>query len=223
MTLSLVPGSDEAGGPKDAEGGAALQRIARAIGELKEEARPPSGWQARVLASVRAEEAAKAEAEKADEASDASSSAWRWARYASLGAAAALMLIWAPWKSAQEQRLVVELDATTVTTRGADRGVEEVRSGSRVKVAAMSGAAHRALWVFRDRNQLVLACPAAPSCASTEGSLGAALEVALVGEYVVVALWSDAPLPLPSNERDESLAAARRAGATVQSQSFRVW
>lgn len=222
MTMSLVPGSRDGQGP-DGPDGPELQRIARAIGELKAEARPAAGWQARVLASVRAEEAARVEAAATAEVRDPSANAWRWARHASLCAAAAMLLIWAPWQRAPERQLVVELDAMSVVTRGEDRGLERARAGSSVKVAAMSAAGHRALWVFRERDQLVLACPGAPSCASDEGSLRAALEVALVGEYVVVALWSEAPIPPPSSGRDESLAAARRAGATVQSQSFRVW
>lgn len=253
MTLSLVPPSSEAGGgPPGSDDHEALQRIARAIGALHAEVRPSPDWQARVLASVRAEAAEAADGATSDEAGEAADDAMsdqpsatagdaarartsRWLRYAPLCAAAAvLLMIWGPWRpGAPARALVVELDATTVVTRGEMPRLgssETPQLGSRVKISAASGAAHRALWIFRDRAELVMACDeaevaatAAVRCLRSDDRLSAALEVALVGEYVVVALWSDAPIPLPSSSRDDSLAAARRAGATVQSQSFRVW
>jgi hypothetical protein len=221
MTLSLIPPSSD--DPEQPGQAAALRRIALAIGSLHAEAKPSPDWQERVLASLPTDAAGAA----VPAAPAASSSPRRWLRYAPLCAAAALLMIWAPWQPrAAARTLVVELDATTVVTRG-----EAPRPGSRVKVAAVSGAAHRALWIFRDRAELVMACDEAAVAASSQAArclrsddrLSTALEIALVGEYVVVALWSDAPIPLPSSSRDESLAAARRAGATAQSQSFRVW
>ncbi len=216
MTMELLP--------SDPEEQAALQRITAALGGMSGGARPAADWQARVLAKVRQEAAAKAAAAAQEKLDEEAQLALGWKHAIPTLAAAAIMLLWwGPWRSAQLPRqLEVEMEASTVVRRGERDGGSAANLGSRVTVAAVSDAPYRAVWVFRGRDALALSCPGR-GCSSTESRLSAALTIDLVGEYTVVALWSEQPLPTPGADRDAALAAAARAGATVQSQKFRVW
>lgn len=213
MTMELVPA--------DREEQVALERITTAIGGARQGAKPPADWQARVMAKVRAEEAAKAAAAaKLDEDIPLSLS-WKHSM-PTLCAAALMLLWWSPWRSdAPPRALEVEVQASATARRGDGEGAS-ASLGSRVTVAAVSDAPYRAVWIFRGRDELAMACPGR-GCSSTEDRLSAALTIELVGEYTAVALWSEQPLPSPGGDRDGALAAAARAGATVQSQKLRVW
>lgn len=214
MTMELLP--------SDPEEQAALQRITAALGGMSGGARPAADWQARVLAKVRQEAAAKAAAAAQEKLDEEAQLALGWKHAIPTLAAAAIMLLWwGPWRAPSSLRqLEVEMEASSVARRGEGDGAASL--GSRVTVAAVSDAPYRAVWVFRGRDALALSCPGR-GCSSTESRLSAALTIELVGEYTVVALWSEQPLPTPGADRDAALAAAARAGATVQSQKFRVW
>lgn len=216
MTMELIP--------SDPEERAALQRITAALGGMNGGAKPAADWQARVLAKVRQEAAAKA-ATAAQEQRDgeAQLALGFWHAMPTLCAAAIMLVWWSPWRaSSLPRQLEVEMEASSVVRRGERDGGGAASLGSRVTVAAVSDAPYRAVWVFRGRDQLVVSCPGR-GCSSTEDRLSAALTIELVGEYTVVALWSEAPLPEAGADRDAALAAAARAGATVQRQKFRVW
>lgn len=215
MTMELIP--------SDPEERAALQRITAGLGAMSGGAKPAADWQARVLAKVRQEAAAKAAAAQEKlEAEAQLALGWRHAM-PTLCAAAIMLLWWSPWlASSLPRQLEVEMEASTVVRRGESDGGSAASLGSRVTVAAVSDAPYRAVWVFRGRDQLVVSCPGR-GCSSTEDRLSAALTIELVGEYTAVALWSEAPLPEAGADRDAALAAAERAGATVQRQKFRVW
>lgn len=238
--------------PEALEELAVHRRITAAIGGLHATAVPREDWQARVMASVRAtrpaavkapasdEQPADAERPRREAALDlAPGPSWRfwrsWRSWLPMGAmaaaAAGVLLLVVPRHTTEPPgpALAVELDATRVTIdRGSgseDDGAYRRPApavGSRVHVAATSAAAHRALWIFRGRDELVLSCPGA-GCTASDESLAAELTVPRMGEYLVMALWSSEPIPPPPASRDEALAAAARAGLTQRSYRFTVW
>jgi len=183
--------------PGDTRAEARIETALRALGA---EQRPPPGWEARVLASARP-------------------SAWRrwWASReaaftGALAAAAvlAIVVVWRPWHRADAPpELAVLVDAGG---DGAVRG-QAVHVGDVVRAAARHGPGHRAIWIYREPDQLVAACPGGPGCTGEGGALSAAFTVDVVGTYTVVALWSARPIAAPSGTRDEALAAAERGGA----------
>ncbi len=195
----------------------AVARIEAALRALGAEQRPPPGWEARVEAA-------------------SSPPAWhrRWFRretalLPALAAAAAVLalVVWRPWHGAGEgPELAVRVEARGGAVRGAEprgdaprgdalRGAT-VRVGDVVRAAARRGPGHRAIWIYRDRGELVAACPGGRGCVEEPGALTAALTIELVGTYTVVALWSASPIAAPSGTRDEALAAAERSGAVAR-------
>jgi hypothetical protein len=188
-------------------------RIEDALGALGADERPPLGWEGRVMAA--AEQPV----------------GWRrwWAgRGAILGgamvAAAALVLlvIWRPWRAghpAAPADLVVMIDRQGSVVRGQSTA----HVGDVVHVAARRGGEHRAIWIYGEGGELLVACPGGPGCSAGEGALAAKLRLELVGLYTVVALWSAAPIAPPDGAgRDAAIAAAERAGATVIVESIPV-
>jgi hypothetical protein len=148
-----------------------------------------------------------------------------------LAAAVALLLLW-PTPTRTRPELLVEIAPSSEPSGEgqlpAVRG-DHHRIGTRLRVSANDAAPHRALWVFRSSleasdpstDTLLIQCPGS-DCVLEKGVLSTELNVRLTGNYVLVALWSDAPLPPPEASRDESLAAAARAGAAQRSHSFTV-
>jgi hypothetical protein len=135
-------------------------------------------------------------------------------------AAAAALLLWVRGpKTGLSPQLLVEITSTAKPERISG---ERARVGATLRFSARSAAPHRALWIFRGANELVLSCPG-QGCALEAQALTAELVVPLVGEYRVVALWSDAPIPAPSGARDADLAAAESAKATRRSYDFVAW
>ncbi len=140
-------------------------------------------------------------------------------------AAAAALVLWvkSPGTGPSPQLLVEISDSGRRPERGPSRqGETRGAVGSTLRISAQSKAPHRALWIYRGDKHLVLACPG-PGCAASDDELTAELVVPLAGEYQVVALWSQHPIPAPAGQRDEDLAAAERAGATKRAHSFSTW
>lgn len=192
----------------------ASARLEAALRTLGADLHAPLGWQARVLAEA-----------------PARARPW-WRRRelaftAGLAAAALLALaVWQPWRGvggpmadAAPPQLAVLVEHRGDAVRGLAEGVLQgrasatsVRVGDVIRAAAQHGAGHRAIWIYRGRDELIAVCPGA-ACADTPAALTAALTVELVGTYTVVALWSARPIPAPAGTRDEALAAAARSGA----------
>jgi len=187
--------------------------IEDALRGLGADERPRVGWEARVLAAVE------------------EPTGWRrwWARRgAILGgamvavAALVLLVIWRPWRGgrpAAPADLVVMIDRQGSVVRGQSTA----HVGDVVHVAARRGGEHRAIWIYGEGGELLVACPGGLACSAGEGALAAKLRLELVGTYTVVALWSAAPIAPPEGAgRDAAIAAAERAGATVIVESIPV-
>jgi hypothetical protein len=89
-----------------------------------------------------------------------------------------------------------------------------------VRAAARRGPGHRAIWIYRERDELLAACPGGAPCREAADGLAAELTLELVGTYTIVALWSPHPIPPPAGTRDQALAAAARAGAVERVESI---
>lgn len=143
-------------------------------------------------------------------------------------AAAAALVLWVkrPDPGLSPQLLVEVSDSGRRPERSSSdpSGAGETRGavGSTLRISAQSQAPHRALWIYRGDKHLVLACPG-QGCTVSDDAITAELVVPLAGEYQVVALWSQQPIPTPVGQRDADLGAAERAGATKRSHSFTTW
>lgn len=85
--------------------------------------------------------------------------------------------------------------------------------GDRVHVTATSRDRYRAIWVYRGDRQLVVACPAGPSCNGSGDTLTADFTLQFFGRYFVLAVASRTPLPEPAGSLDLDRATAENAGA----------
>lgn len=170
------------------------ERIVAALARLGAEYEPPLGWQARVLAASRPRRAHRP-----------------WWSYVMPAAAVAAAAVCVLQFRAPPRALAVDVD---VEHRVALRG-SEAQVGDVARVTVSGGADHRALWVYRDEQRLVMSCPGDPGCAVSAAGITLAFELREVGNYTVVALSSGAALAAPSGSYDDDTAAARRAGATI--------
>lgn len=141
-----------------------------------------------------------------------------------LAAAAALVLWVKSPGTGPSPQLLVEVSDSRRRPERSEPSPGETRGavGSTLRISAQSEAPHRALWIYRGDKHLVLACPGA-ACTASDDAITAELVVPLAGEYQVVALWSQQPIPAPVGQRDADLGAATRAGATLRSHSFSTW
>jgi hypothetical protein len=178
----------------------ALDRVTATLRTYRTDVKPAVGWQTRVLAKVRA----------------APPPRHRWWLLALPGpvlACAIALAVW--WPSQAPLHLAIEVAPTGQITRGRDALV-----GDRVRATAAHGNSHRALWVYRDGQELVVACPGDPRCQNTSSGISIEFTLSQVGEYRVDALSSSRPIAAPLGLRDDALAAAKRAGAVQESSSF---
>jgi hypothetical protein len=180
-------------------------RIEAALRTLGAELQPPRGWQVRVLAEAR---------------TPARRRWWhrREAAFTALAAAAAAVaiVVWRPWqRPGAGPELAVLVDSRGEVARG-----KVVRVGDVVRAAARNGPGHRAIWIYRDRDELIAACPGGAACTEAPDGLAAAVTLELVGTYTIVALWSATPIPPPAGTRDQAIAAAARSGAVQRVESI---
>ena len=94
--------------------------------------------------------------------------------------------------------------------------------GDRVHVTATSGDRHHAIWVYHNDRELIVTCPAGPSCNGARHTMTADVTLQTVGKYAFLAVASDAPLPEPQGSFDPDCAAAQKAGARTQIQQIEV-
>lgn len=170
-----------------------LEDALRAAGSEHE---PPAGWEDRVLAAtIGTRAAAPAPAPARRRA--------RWWMFAApalaMAAAAAVYLWWPRGGAAPPQQLAL---AITVEHGGPIVRGTTAHPGDTLIVTATGGAAHRVVWVYRDDRELVTTCES--SCR---------VPLTARGDYSVVAVSSDAPLPAPHGSLDEDVAAAAKLGA----------
>lgn len=176
------------------------QRIEEALAQLGREYEPPLGWEARVLAATRARRP--------------------WWRYAmpSFAVAALAVCAFALWPAAAPAELTLSVEVQhSAPVRG-----REGQVGDTVRIAATGGSGERAIWVYRDEQQLVLRCPGASACAVSQSGIEIDFVPRQVGTYIIVALTARTRLPVPAGEYDDDTAAARRAGVVVREDKLTV-
>ena len=174
---------------------ASIIRLEAALARLGAAHEPPWGWQTRVLAAVEAPPRRRG---------------WWWL---ALPAAAALALPLVLLRPPPAVPLVLQVAVASV---GPPQRGSSAHVGDRVQVQATGGDRYRAIWVYRDRRVLVVACPGGPSCGELAGATAAEVTLPTPGTYELVALTSASPIPAPVGAYDADLAAADRAGATLQ-------
>ena len=184
-----------------------IERIEAALARLGAEHEPPAGWEARVLAAA---------------APPRKRPWWQLAvPGAGLLAAAALVIFLAIPKRPSALNLVIEIDKDPTVVRGETQvGSGDVHEASAhlgdvVHATAAGGGSHRAIWVYRDEHELVVACPGAARCRRAGDAVIADIPVTGIGTYQIVALGSTAALAAPTGNFDEDVAGALRANANV--------
>jgi hypothetical protein len=207
----------------------AMARVKAALERLGDEYEPPPGWDTRVLTVIgqwppwqpwwrrwhwwRR---------------------WRWWLAIPMGALGAIIgwfaLLPAPdpmveatsiamLRATSDNGLALEI---TWESAGSTMRGRAAHLGDRVHVTATSGDRHHAIWVYHDDRELIVACPAGPSCNGARHTMTADVTLQTVGRYTFLAVASDAPLPEPQGSFDPDCAAAEKAGARTQVQQIEV-
>jgi hypothetical protein len=173
-----------------------IDRLEAALARLGAEHEPPRGWEARVLAAVGVPSRRR----------------W-WFAIPAMAVMAAIAIVLTIPHARPEDPFAIQVSVVSVgpTVRGSS-----AHAGDRVHASATGGGRHRAIWVYRNDRELVLACPGGPSCGSTLGATTAELTLPSVGSYLFVAVTSASPIPAPSGSYDADRAAAEQAGAQIQ-------
>ena len=182
------------------------ERIEAALARLGAEHEPPAGWEARVLAAVRAEPPRRPW--------------WRIAvpALALATAAAIAVFLWFPRPRPLELAVVARTPGPVLML---GEGVEERAVGDVAHVTASGGAGWRAIRVYRNETELVMTCPGNQACRTSRD--GIALDVPLdkVGDYMIVAIASKDALVMPGTY-DADTAAAIQAKAALRERKLRV-
>lgn len=187
------------------------ERIEGALARLGEEHEPPAGWQVRVLAAT------------ADRPKRRS---W-WLAAPVFALAAAVVAIVASDGQSPRQALVlaVSTERTGEVTRGAatgeHRAIVAVDVGDIAHATVHGGGPFRALWIYHNDHELVLACPGDDRCRSSESQIDVAVKLESIGLYQLVALSSSLPIAPPLGSYDHAIAAAQRAGGTPETRILR--
>jgi hypothetical protein len=75
------------------------------------------------------------------------------------------------------------------------------------------GEDHRAIWVYLEDRELVIACPDGPGCRDAGGSLTLELLVSVPGQYSIIEIGSAQPIPTPHGSLDVMLSSIADVGA----------
>lgn len=173
-----------------------IARIEAALKRLGEEHEPPLGWEARVLAAT---------------APPKPKPRWWWFT-APAGAAAMVALVALFWPP-KRPLIEISLNKKGSTMRsGTLMGENSAHLGDAVTATARGH--YRAVWVYHN-DALVVKCPGeSKQCQSSDDSTTAMVELTLYGEYQVIALSSESPVPAPTGVFDTDSASASKADTT---------
>lgn len=176
---------------------ALYERLRQDLAALGADEEPSPGWQARVHESIERRRRRRL--------------SWRWA-LAPLGAAAlAAALFFAVPRTPSSPFLAQEVVAGGSSLRAAG-----ARPGDRLFLrAGTAGSPHAELRVYRNRRDVVLRCPGAPSCRRGDHELQASLAFPSVGDYQAALVLDDEPLPPPGKALDADAGAAFAQDAQV--------
>lgn len=182
---------------------AAYEGMVRDLGALGADARPPADYRAQVWARI------------AERRAPRRYGRWVWLVPIPVLAAVALLLLVSRSPGSGERPLL----RYTITPRPDAppmRG-ELARPGNLLSLQATTADARVAeLRVYRGDRQLVLRCATEPPCERRDGRLSATVTLDGRGDYHVLLLTSDAPLPAPLPALSRDIAAAEQAGAAVE-------
>lgn len=174
-------------------------RIERALGEVGKDLEPPPGWEGKVLASgVASPRTIK----------------WWMLAIPALAAAAVIIavLVWPRPAAPAKPTLALAITRGAYTVRSSTAAV-----GDELRATAAGGAAHRALWIYRD-DTLVAACPGDARCTHVGDRWGLGLKLDAIGRYRVVYLHATTAIAAPTGRYDQDLAGALRAGASQRTE-----
>jgi hypothetical protein len=79
--------------------------------------------------------------------------------------------------------------------------------------STVRGEDHRAIWVYLEDRDLVIACPGGPGCSTVGGSLTLELRVSASGRYSIIAISSAQPILTPHGTLDVMLGLIAAVGA----------
>jgi hypothetical protein len=138
-------------------------------------------------------------------------------------AAAAAVPLWLAAQHEPSFGLAVAIDRGSATRRGATTNMRGNAVAHRGDVArpTVQGSKHRAIWVYLDDRELLVACtktgalPPGARCESSDDELGLQLPLNARGHYAILALGSSDLLPEPAATLDEAQALARTAGIST--------
>jgi hypothetical protein len=128
-------------------------------------------------------------------------------------AAAAAVAIWVGVRGSSPGEPIdfaVDIERPGAATRGGTVHVGDVVRPT------VRGAAYRALWVYRDHREIVVACPGAAGCSSNGHQLMLELRLSAPGSYSIIAIVSDRPIAPPNDAVDVMLSAVTGDGARVK-------
>jgi hypothetical protein len=78
------------------------------------------------------------------------------------------------------------------------------------------GEDHRAIWVYLEDRELVIACPDGPGCRDAGGSLALELLVSAPGRYSIIEIGSAQPIPTPHGPLDVMLSSIADVGVHLE-------
>lgn len=193
---------------------APLDRIEAALAQLGAEHVPPVGWEARVLAAVRPEPPRRPW--------------WRIAVPALTLATAAGIAVFVRSRPRPFAFNVVAV--TPAHARGVPRGPERMRGGAVEEravddvahVAVSGGPGRRAIRVYRDETELVIACPENPACGVSRDGITVDVTLGKIGTYAIVAVTSEEALPAMPGTYNADTAAAIQAKAMLYERKLHV-
>jgi hypothetical protein len=139
---------------------------------------------------------------------------------AALGAVAAVSLVVFGQLRRPREPTAPPLEVSVVSEFiGQARRGFQARVGDVEHVTVRGGQRYREIWVYRE-DQLIQRCP--PDCHSDGDATVVAVKLSMPGAYVVLAVTSSAPLPVPQGSYDPDRAAAEQAGAKIEPRRFDV-
>jgi hypothetical protein len=185
--------------PDCREARAAYDRLREEIAAAGAGDEPSPEWQARVWQTI----------EQRRE-----SGRRRWAAWLLMPAAAAavatLLIVNLPGRP-QPPSLSLEVVAGETVHRGTD-----AKPGDRLVLRAdTGGATHAELRVYRNDVDLLLSCSGEAPCTLEDGELQATFELATLGSYQALLLFSEKPLPRGGAGLDRDAGAALAGGAEM--------
>ena len=137
--------------------------------------------------------------------------------------ALAVTALWLLWPGGSAEPARVSLSYSIVPAGATMRG-DTAQPGDALEIRATTAARkHALLRVYRSRTHLLVQCSTEPPCQWRDGVLSARVDLPTRGDYRVVLVLSDAPLPPPIPDLARDLAKIEDAGGRVErSEAIRV-